>query len=190
MQGHVGLRGACGAAPAPPPLPPEGSAGPAGCDPSTAFVAPAAAPRLFGEASDLQSRAKEGWGLDAGVKAGPAGGGAWSRSRPQPAAPPGRADRSCRSTASQAPEARSPLSRRGMPGARLLQRWGTDGTGRGRSVRSSGRPGFWRLARTIVWPKQLPPPPHAKLVTRQEKQLPTEMREAWYLEGLGFRKDE
>lgn len=43
--------------------------------------------------------------------------------------------------------------------------------------------GFGRLARATVWPKKLPP--H----TRQGEQLLTKMREAWYWEALGFRKD-
>lgn len=67
-----------------------------------------------------------------GVMAGPTGGGAWSRGCQQPAAPPAPAECSCGSTASGAPESRSPLSRRGIPGARLFQSPGAVEAERGR----------------------------------------------------------
>lgn len=124
-----GLRGASRAALATMPLLPQGWArrgGPAGCAPTAAFTAPAAAPRLLGKTLDLQSQVKEGCRVRA-IKAGLAGGGAWSPGSPQPAAPPAPAGPRCRSTASRAPGARSLLSRRERPRARLLQRTSAGG---------------------------------------------------------------
>lgn len=132
VQGHAGLRGTSGAALAPRlPLLPQGSARPAGRLPAIFLPPPLRPPPQLGCSREPRIARADLRGV--GVMAGPTGGGAWSPGCQQPAAPPAPAECSCGSTASRAPESRSPLSRRGRPGARLFQSPGADEAETGRN---------------------------------------------------------